>query len=214
MKKIIALLIIFNVLFVTNQVLAVFLGPITCGGKIYSNTNDIGYKQCLEDEAKKEQEAKEVIYNGRVNELSQYSDFFGKVGVSLTIDTSSEQYTKWLGELKEAKNDYIKEQENQLKIKELEERINNLESKPAIIEKVITTKEEVVFPRNKEEVIKPTTTNDKKIAKPVIKQESKKEIIEEKPTTIIESPTISETPAIPIKRSLFHRVLNWLKSLI
>jgi len=236
MKKILALLIGFNVLFIANQAFAAFICTNIDGCFLfdvikYRSTDDSGYKQCLlqqqqnqqniidkenEKQAKiyeEEQNAKKEILNERVTEMSQYSDFFQKVGVNLTLDTSNVQYENWLEQLKEAKNDYIKEQENQQKIIELEERISNLESKPTVVEQVVTPTNGINT-HNKGEVIKPIV-NDNKIIKPTLKKEEiKKDVIEEKPSPVIETITPTETPIIPTNKSFFQRVFNWFKSLL
>lgn len=221
MKKIIGMLIVIILLLISNKVFALILPCInttscsySCGGNTYNNYND--YQKCTERERiekeKLESEVKQKVYKERKEELSQYSNFFDKVGVNLTLDTDEEQYNQWLKELKEAKVNYIKEQENLQKIKELEERIKNLESKPIVIEKVITHTE-IINTHNKEDVIKPTI-NDSKIIKPVIKkEETKKEIIEEKPYPTIETTTTTEPPIIPTNKSFFQRVFDWFKSL-
>lgn len=237
MKKIVGVLIVLGFLFISNKTLAVLLIPLplfisgpdgsysySCGGRIYNSQNDNGYRQCQQREKiKTEQEKiekerletkiKQERYNERKEEIVFYSDFFKETGVNLTLDTSEEQYSQWLKELKQAEVDYIKEQENQQKIKELEERINILESKPVIIEKIITPTE-IINTHNKEEVAKPIV-NENKSVKPVIKkEETKKEIIEEKPSTIIETTTTKETPIVPTDKSFFQRVFSWFKSLL
>lgn len=209
MKKIIVLIIVLGIIFTSNKTFAVFAGPISCGGKTYPHSNDVGYKQCIEAETRKAQEVKEQIYRERVAEISQYSDFFIKVGVNLTLDTSSEQYTKWLEQLREEKNDYLKAQEDQERIRELEERINTLESKQAVVEKVILPTEGINT-RNKEGVIN-QKINDNKIIKTV----SKKESVEEKTQPVIDPPIISETPVIKTEKApFFKRMVNWFKSLL
>lgn len=232
MKKIIGILIVFSFLFVGGKVSAVLLtgnSSFDCisNGGVYENNSchyvcekemstqnfsskNEAYKKCM---LEKENETKQKIYNKREQELLFYEDFFEVVGVNLILDTEEEQYNQWLKELKETKTNYLKEQENKQRIKELEERINILESKPVIIEKVITPTE-VIIPRNKEDVIKPTI-NENKIVKPIIKKEEpKKEIIEEKPSFAIETNTTTETSVIPTNKSFFQRVFNWLKSLL
>lgn len=130
--------------------------------------------------------------------------------VNLEIQQNAEKVLQEATQLKKEAIDV--QNENQQKIKELEERISNLESKPAIVEKVITPTK-VIIPRNKEETIKTTVTSNK-IVKPIIKQEEPKKETIEKPSIIIESPTTTETPIAPIKKSLFYKVLNWFKGLI
>jgi len=138
-----------------------------------------------------------------MDKLSQYKEFFEKVGINLNLYTSNAQYTILLEKLKEAKADYIKEQENQQKIQELEERIKILESKST---------QKVIIPHNKEETIKSITNN--KITEPVIKKEETKiEIIKENPS-VIESTDIKETPTVPTNKPIFKRIFNWFKSLI
>jgi hypothetical protein len=234
MKKILVILIVFSFLLIGNKAIAVFyvtgMSPQSfceVNGGVYKNNScyyvcekegstqnfsskNEAYNQCMLEKAK---EIKQKVYDKREQELLPRKDFFEVVGVNLTLDTEEEQYNQWIKELKEAKDDYFKEQENQQKIKELEERINTLESKPIIVEKVIIPTEGINT-HNKEDVIKPTV-NDSKIVKPVIKkEETKKEIIEEKPSTIIETTTTKETPIVPTDKSFFQRVFNWFKSLI
>ncbi|MDD4110584.1 MAG: hypothetical protein PHS54_03415 [Clostridia bacterium] len=234
MKKILVILIVFSFLLIGNKAIAVFyvtgMSPQSfceVNGGVYKNNScyyvcekegstqnfsskNEAYNQCMLEKAK---EIKQKVYDKREQELLPCKDFFEVVGVNLTLDTEEEQYNQWIKELKEAKDDYFKEQENQQKIKELEERINTLESKPIIVEKVIIPTEGINT-HNKEDVIKPTI-NDNKIEKPFIKKEElKKEIVEEKPSTIIETTTTTETPIIPTNKSFFQRVFGWFKSLL
>lgn len=178
------------------------------GSVRYFSSKDNEYNQCVtqaEEERKKiELEAKQKIFDDRNDTLSEYKDFFEKIGVNLNIDTSSEQYDQWLRDLKEAKDDYIKEQENKQKIKELEERINTLESKPVIINKVVeSTKEEV----------KPVINT--KIIKPIVKEEPKKDSIqEEKISPVIENAiTTTQASLVNTNKSIFRRIFEWFKSL-
>lgn len=237
MKKFIGVLIVFSFLFIGDTVFSALLIPgcdsCNCvgNGGVYENntcyyfcsfgstvgrftSKNYQYEQCkLEEKVYKEKEEAEAIqktYNERKETLSQYSDFFVKVGVNLTLDTNEEQYNQWLKELKEKKADYIKEQENLQKIKELEERINTLESKPVIVEKVVTPIE-IINTRHKEDVTEPKTNN--KIIEPIVKKEEPKiEIIEEKLSPIIET-TTTETPVIPTNKSFFQKVFSWFNSL-
>lgn len=235
MKKILAILIVFNILFTANQTSAALVGAspsFNCqiSGGVYENnicryickvgtstryfsSKDDSYKQCLEEEkqrqteeqAEEEQrraEEQERIYNERREELSAYKDFFEKVGVNLTAYTSTTQYEQWRMDLKEAESNYIKDQENQQKIKELEERIRTLESKPVIVDKIIAPKEGII----KQEI-------NNKIVKPIIKKEEpKKDFIEEKILPVIETSTITEVPVIHKNTSIFQRIFNWFRS--
>lgn len=235
MKKTISILIVFSFLFISNKTYAVFVGGspsqnCQANGGIYQNNDcryaceigtsisyfsskdSIGYKQCLEEKEKLALELKQKTLNERKEVLSSYSDYFDKVGVNLTIDTDEEQYNQWKKELKEARNEYFKEQENNQKIEDLENRIKELESKPIITEKIIIPTETT---KNKEEIIKPIVTENKPIKKEVVKEETKIEtqkdnkeiqITQNSDTT---KTTITETP----KTSVFKRVFGWFKSL-
>lgn len=75
---------------------------ILVGGQIYTYANYENYKRCLENEkVKAERERKQKILDERKEALSQYEDFFEKVGVKLNIHTTEKQYNNWLNKLKE-----------------------------------------------------------------------------------------------------------------
>jgi vacuolar-type H+-ATPase subunit I/STV1 len=178
------------------------------GGVRYFSSKDNEYNQCIiqaeEEREKIELEAKQKIFDNRNDTLSEYKDFFEKIGVNLTIDTSSGQYDQWLRELKEAKNDYIKDQENEQKIKELEERINSLESKPVIINETLKPTKEIIN--------NPVSNN--KVVKPVIKKEEVKEdTAKQNESPVIETPVQQEPPVVHENKSIFRRIFNWFKSL-
>lgn len=230
MKKIILFLIFFSFLFIGHKTFAVLYIPgaspsYNCqvGGGVYENntcryvckinggisyfySKNNEYEQCKNQE---KTELKQKLYNEREETLSPYSVFFTQVGVNLTLDTSAEQYEEWLKELKETKINYLKEQENQQKIDELEERISNLESQQPIIETLKI--EEIINTTNKENIIQ-TPINTKTIVQPITTQN--KQATEEKISTAIESPIATEIPATPTKKSIFQKILNWFKDLI
>jgi len=100
--------------------------------------------------------------------------------------------------------------EYQLKIKELEDRINKLESQQPIIKTITipveTTVKETPSVQNKE-VIR-TTIPDKKIVQPTVikKEEPKNESVITDPSPVVES-----IPTSMQKVSWFKRFLNWFK---
>jgi len=107
MRKLSKILIILGLLFTGNKSYGMVLVPVTadtptspihevtysCGGQIYTYANYENYKRCLENEkVKAERERKQKILDERKEALSQYEDFFEKVGVKLNIHTTEKQY--------------------------------------------------------------------------------------------------------------------------
>lgn len=188
MKKILSVLVLSIAMYIPltlNAALAIPMGPVYTGGGPTSSS--------------------------KTTQINQVNLEAQKIAAEKALQ-EEQQRQKAIADQKEVERIAAiqLENENQQKIKELEERINELESKQTAVDKVITPTKEVVIPRHKEEIIKPTVSGNL-----IIKQkEPKKEIIEKKSSTIIESPNITETPATPIKESLFHRVLHWFKGLI
>lgn len=180
----------------------------SCGGNTYKDYNS--YKQCTQREEERknilESQAKQKLYEERKEAISLYSDFFEKVGINLTLDTDIEQYEEWLKELKEAKINYIKEEENQQKIKELEDRLSELESQKTTLEIVETNKTEKEIDASiKNEVINPKVINSK-IIKPIVKNDEIREIPKEESIAVIE-PTASVKPQEKV--SWFKKIINW-----
>lgn len=232
MKKIISILVVFSFLFIANKALAVFLDfyyvcPVCSGER--NSPCEKAQKECLLNKAKQEEqrkqleqkqkeneaiekEEKETIYIERKKDLSEYKNFFEEVGVSLNVDTTEEQYNQWKKELKEAKDEYLKEQENNQKIEDLENRIKELESKPTITEKIIISTETT---KNKEEIIKPVVTENKPTKKEIVREEIKTETQKDnKEIQITQNfDTTKTTVTDTQKTSVFKRVFGWFKSL-
>lgn len=97
-----------------------------------------------------------------------------------------------------------KEKEYQLKIKELEDRINKLETQQTTIKTIVPVKDTQVQ-------ITPTISN-KKIVQPetIIKEGPKKEPINESVVTNA-APVIESVPAPVKKTSWFKKFLSWFK---
>lgn len=166
-------------------------------------------KQWL-DEPKEEQEKRAEenrIYQERASALAPYSQFFDEVGVALSTTTSESKYKKWLKDLAEAQDEYSKEQkakqqqqqelaeqeavekkrqedEAQAKIKELEDRVKVLESRPAT---------PVLLPPK---AVEPSPI----VASPT----------EQRVETDTDNATSTPPPQTPLKKdNWFTRIINW-----
>ena len=284
MRKLSKILIILGLLFTGNKsygMVPVIMFPVTadtptspihevtysCGGQIYTYANYENYKRCLENEkVKAERERKQKIlderkealsqyedffekvgvklnihttekqYNNWLNKLkekeervelkrkkkifeereealSQYEDFFEKIGVNLEIDTSEEEYDQWLNKLKIEEADYIERQEDKQKLEELEKRIRELESQKLEEKKIVPVPEKITQPIKKE-AFKPKTVGNNPMKETIIPAEKPpKEIKEEK--TLETENTIETQTIINNEPNLnfFKKIIKWFKSL-
>ena len=232
MKKIIGVLIVFSFLFINEKALAMLLTG--CGVYPVCNISTMGASICKkvavdyfnckkEEEAAKQKEIekerleleiKRKIYNERNNVLSQYSDFFVKVGVNLVLDTSEEEYNQWLSKLKIEKADYLQKQEDKQKMEELEKRIKELEAQKNEVKEEIIPVAEVIVSVDKKENAKPIIEN-KPAQKTIIKKEElKKEMIEKVSPVIDNIVPVQTSVNKEQKPTVFKKVINWFKSLI